>query len=62
VGLRQGTLYGALNRLDQQGLIVVDREKPTDGRLRRNYRQQQQCRRRTVADPPRLPALPASKG
>src|SRR3954469_20446196 len=38
VKLRPGTLYGALDRLDQQGLIEVDREEPVDGRLRRYYR------------------------
>ena len=38
VTLRPGTLYGALDRLDQQGLIAVDREEPVDGRLRRYYR------------------------
>ena len=38
VQLRPGTLYGALDRLDQQGLIVVDREEPVGDRLRRFYR------------------------
>jgi DNA-binding PadR family transcriptional regulator len=38
VTLRPGTLYEALDRLDQQGLIAVDREEPVDGRLRRYYR------------------------
>jgi DNA-binding PadR family transcriptional regulator len=38
VKLRSGTLYGALDRLDQQGLIAIDREEPVDGRLRRYYR------------------------
>jgi DNA-binding PadR family transcriptional regulator len=38
VKLRPGTLYGALDRLDQQGLIVIDREEAVDGRLRRYYR------------------------
>lgn len=38
VTLRPGTLYGALDRLDQQGLIAVDREENVDGRLRRYYR------------------------
>ncbi|MDY7090857.1 MAG: PadR family transcriptional regulator [Actinomycetota bacterium] len=38
VKLRPGTLYGALDRLDQQGLIAVDREEQVDGRLRRYYR------------------------
>lgn len=38
VRLRPGTLYGALDRLAEQGLIAVDREEPVDGRLRRYYR------------------------
>ena len=40
VKLRPGTLYGALDRLTDQGLIVVDREEAVDGRLRRYYRLQ----------------------
>jgi len=38
VKLRPGTLYGALDRLDQHGLITVDREDTVDGRPRRYYR------------------------
>ncbi|MBU2669112.1 PadR family transcriptional regulator [Actinoplanes bogorensis] len=38
VKLRAGTLYGALERLAEQGLIEVDREEAVDGRLRRYYR------------------------
>jgi DNA-binding PadR family transcriptional regulator len=38
VALRAGTLYGALERLDADGLISVDREEVVDGRLRRYYR------------------------
>ena len=38
VTLRAGTLYGALERLDADGLIDVDREEVVDGRLRRYYR------------------------
>ena len=38
VVLRPGTLYGALDRLADQGLIEVDREEAVDGRLRRYYR------------------------
>ncbi|WP_250033095.1 PadR family transcriptional regulator [Paractinoplanes maris] len=38
VKLRAGTLYGALDRLTEQGLIEVDREEQVDGRLRRYYR------------------------
>jgi DNA-binding PadR family transcriptional regulator len=38
VRLRPGTLYGALDRLAEQGLVVADREEIVDGRLRRYYR------------------------
>jgi DNA-binding PadR family transcriptional regulator len=38
VNLRPGTLYGALDRLAEQGLVVADREEIVDGRLRRYYR------------------------
>jgi len=36
--LRPGTLYAALDRLAEDGLLVVDREEAVDGRLRRYYR------------------------
>ena len=38
VTLRPGTLYGALDRLGEQGLVAPDREEIVDGRLRRYYR------------------------
>lgn len=38
VGLRPGTLYGALDRLREDGLVASDREEVVDGRLRRYYR------------------------
>jgi DNA-binding PadR family transcriptional regulator len=38
VQLRPGTLYGALDRLLDQGLVVADREEVVEGRLRRYYR------------------------
>ena len=38
VALRAGSLYGALERLDADGLIAMDREEIVDGRLRRYYR------------------------
>ena len=38
VTLRPGTLYGALDRLVEQGLVAADREEIVDGRLRRYYR------------------------
>ena len=38
VKLRAGTLYAALDRLAEDGLVVVDREEAVDGRYRRYYR------------------------
>jgi DNA-binding PadR family transcriptional regulator len=38
VRLRAGTLYGALDRLAEQGLVEVDHEEAVEGRLRRYYR------------------------
>jgi len=38
VRLRVGTLYGALERLMEQGLIAADGEEIVDGRARRYYR------------------------
>ena len=38
VTLRPGTLYGALDRLTDDGLVARDREEVVDGRLRRYYR------------------------
>src|SRR3954451_5166876 len=38
VTLQPGTLYAALDRLDDEGLIEVDREEIVDGRTRRYYR------------------------
>lgn len=38
VVLRPGTLYGALDRLTEQGLVEVDREEAVNGRLRRYYK------------------------
>jgi DNA-binding PadR family transcriptional regulator len=38
VKLRPGTLYGALERLADEGLVEVDHEESVAGRLRRYYR------------------------
>ncbi|GAB3157022.1 hypothetical protein GCM10027290_56330 [Micromonospora sonneratiae] len=38
LSLRPGTLYGALDRLLDEGLVESDREEIVDGRLRRYYR------------------------
>lgn len=37
VRLRTGTLYGALDRLLQQGLILIESEEVVEGRMRRTY-------------------------
>jgi PadR family transcriptional regulator, regulatory protein PadR len=36
--LRPGTLYTALDRLTEDGLLDIDRTEAVDGRLRRYYR------------------------
>jgi DNA-binding PadR family transcriptional regulator len=38
VRLRAGTVYGALDRMQESGLVEVEREEVVDGRLRRYYR------------------------
>jgi DNA-binding PadR family transcriptional regulator len=38
LALRPGTLYGALDRLADEGLLESDREEVIDGRMRRYYR------------------------
>lgn len=38
ITLRPGTLYGALDRLSDEGLVTMDREEVVGGRLRRYYR------------------------
>ena len=38
ITLRPGTLYGALDRLTDDGLVAHDHEEVVDGRLRRYYR------------------------
>jgi DNA-binding PadR family transcriptional regulator len=42
VTLRPGTLYGALDRLVDAGLVEVDHEEVVDSRLRRYYRLSEQ--------------------
>jgi DNA-binding PadR family transcriptional regulator len=38
VKLSAGTLYGALDRLAGDGLVVIDHEEVVDGRFRRYYK------------------------
>jgi DNA-binding PadR family transcriptional regulator len=73
VKLRPGTLYGALERLADQGLIAVEREEVVDGRLRRYYRlsqtgvgalaaQTERLRRRAAAAEAQLERRPRLAG
>jgi PadR family transcriptional regulator len=56
VGLRAGTLYAALERLREDGLVEVDREEIVEGRLRRYYRLTSSGRERLVVEAGRLRA------
>lgn len=60
VTLRAGTLYGALDRLDADGLIGVDREEVVDGRLRRYYRLTEEGSARLAKEATRLQASAAT--
>jgi DNA-binding PadR family transcriptional regulator len=54
VTLRPGTLYGALDRLVEQGLAAADRQEVVDGRLRRYYRLTEDGARMLQAEADRL--------
>ena len=54
VRLRAGTLYTALDRLREDGLIGVDREEIVDNRLRRYYRLTPKGAQRLTAEAARL--------
>ena len=56
VRLRAGTLYTALDRLKQDGLVAVDREEIAEGRLRRYYRLTPDGQTRLAAEADRLQA------
>ncbi len=56
VKLGAGTLYAALERLTEQGLIEVDREEIVDSRLRRYYRLTQAGAERLAEEADRLRA------
>jgi DNA-binding PadR family transcriptional regulator len=56
IRLRPGTLYTALDRLREDGLIGVDREEVVDGRLRRYYRLTPEGIKRLSAEAARLQA------
>ncbi|MFI1615592.1 PadR family transcriptional regulator [Streptomyces lydicus] len=57
VRMRTGTLYGALDRLLQQGLIRVEREEVVDGRARKVYALAEAGRGVLVAETERLRAV-----
>ncbi|CAG6394080.1 PadR family transcriptional regulator [Streptomyces cocklensis] len=57
VKLRAGTLYGALDRLLQQGVVCVEREEVVDGRARRVYALTEQGREELSAEAARLRAV-----
>jgi DNA-binding PadR family transcriptional regulator len=54
VKLRPGTLYAALDRVVEEGLVQADREEIVDGRLRRYYRLTPPGRTRLTAEVERL--------
>ncbi|MFC8453905.1 PadR family transcriptional regulator [Kitasatospora sp. NPDC057223] len=59
VKMRTGTLYGALDRLLQQGLIRVESEEVVDGRARRTYALAEAGRTALAAEADRLRAVVA---
>jgi DNA-binding PadR family transcriptional regulator len=54
VRLAPGTLYGALDRLSDAGLIENDREEVVEGRVRRYVRLTRHGRRLVVAEAERM--------
>jgi len=54
VRLAAGTLYGALDRLVDQGLLSVDREEEVKGRRRRYYRIDEAGRTAVLAEVERM--------
>jgi PadR family transcriptional regulator PadR len=60
LNLRAGTLYAALDRLTEDGLLVVDREEAVDGRLRRYYRLSDEGAARLAAEVVQLRANAAT--
>jgi DNA-binding PadR family transcriptional regulator len=50
VKLGAGTLYGALDRLADEGLVAPSRSETVDGRLRRYYRLTEEGGRRVRAE------------
>jgi PadR family transcriptional regulator PadR len=56
VQLKAGTLYAALDRLTQEGLVQPDRDEIVDNRLRRYYRITQDGAERLAEEAERLRA------
>ncbi|MDH6113378.1 DNA-binding PadR family transcriptional regulator [Kitasatospora sp. MAP12-15] len=59
VKMRTGTLYSALDRLLQQGLIRIERDEVIDGRARRTYALADAGRATLAAEADRLRAVVA---
>ena len=59
VAVTAGTLYGALDRLVEQGLAEVDSEELVNGRRRRNYRITQRGRSDVVSEVERMRSVVA---
>jgi len=49
-----GTLYGALDRMVEEGLVVVDAEEEVQGKMRRYYRITQQGEQAAFAEVERM--------
>lgn len=59
IKLGAGTLYGALDRLAVDGLLVLDHEEVVDGRFRRYYKLTGEGRQTLTAETERLAQLAA---
>lgn len=63
VRLTAGTLYGALDRLERDGQVCVDREETVQGRRRRYYRLTDRGRKALAAEVERMrTAVTAAQG
>jgi DNA-binding PadR family transcriptional regulator len=60
VDLKAGTLYGALDRLAEQGQVAVDREEVVRGRVRRYYCLTADGRAAVLAEAERMQAAAAA--
>lgn len=62
VKITAGTLYGALDRLVDDGVVIVDREEVVRGRKRRYYRITDEGRLELAAEVARLHAAASAAG